>query len=128
MFDVIQNRSSSSSHVNIDVKQAGVHDAAKLLREMEQSIIAKINVKNNLFEAKAFLMQGIYGPNIGIVFELNGKRLSVTSENIYHDEQSLVECLQEISGKVSGLIAENIIQSAINDINVSRELMRTIRN
>ncbi len=126
MFDVIQNRSSSSSHVNIDIQQAGVHDAARLLREMEQSIVAKLDIKNNLFEAKAFVQQGMCGPNIGIAFMINGERMYVTSETGYYDEQSLVACLQEVSNKMVATITDTIIQTAILDI--SPMLMRTIRN
>lgn len=107
--------SSSSSSVNINVEQANVSDAARLLREMEQSIISKIPVANNEFKATMVIVQSMTGRKLQLVFLLNGVRMSSLSEPFY-DETSMREALVGLTKDVAMQITEEILHGAFVDM------------
>lgn len=114
MFNQTLN-SRTDVHTTINVEQANVHDAARLLREMEQSIISKIPLDNNKFKGTLVLCQGMVGQYLQFVFVLNDTRISVPSEPFY-DERSLQEALGGLTKAASTKIVEEILSGAFNDL------------
>ncbi len=97
---------TASTSVNVKVDQAGVHDAARLLSEMESKardrVIDTLILKDNIIEGKVFKSIGINGLGYDLAFKINGKNMMS-----HVDVEHLADPQKNIESVVS-VLAERI--------------------
>lgn len=114
MLDNTHIHNKSSTHVDINVEQANVHDAARLLSEMEtkarERLLDSLVLKDNIIEGKVFKSYGLNGEGFDLAFKINGKR-QMTHVDIealdYDNPQGKVEAV--IAALVRGMVVEMLM-------------------
>lgn len=95
---------TASTSVNVKVEQANVHDAARLLSEMEvkalDRFVDSLTLKNNIIEGKVFKSVDVRGIGYDLAFRINGKPMMSHVEVDYElDVQKRIESIVETLGK-----------------------------
>lgn len=119
MLDNTFIHNKSSTNVEVNIEQANVHDAARLLGEMEtkarERFVDSLTLKNNIIEGKVFRSIDMNGVGFDLAFMINGKR-TMTHVNLEpEDEIDQQKKLEKIANTLAKALAVEMLISLDNN-------------